>query len=163
MAFGLKSTSHQFKLHHFASFVIHPRTVSGTAVSFYISTTLPDTLTHNVSPLQPIYSYISRHPPSICASSWIPTRDPIMRIMEQLATSSCRYVVRISHLSSEMLTPTIALTFVMAPLPNSICSRCSQAGDYSETNSAYVDFGRFLTGMLVVRPPPCVLLLRYGQ
>jgi hypothetical protein len=44
----------------------------------------------------------------------------------------------------------IALTFVMAPLPNSICSRCGNAGDYSETNSAYVDFGRFLTGMFVV-------------
>jgi hypothetical protein len=44
----------------------------------------------------------------------------------------------------------IALTFVMAPLPNSICSRCGNAGDYSETNSAYIDFGRFLTGMFVV-------------
>jgi hypothetical protein len=46
----------------------------------------------------------------------------------------------------------IALTFVMAPLPNSICSRCGNAGDYSETNSAYIDFGRFLTGMFVVSP-----------
>ena len=44
-----------------------------------------------------------------------------------------------------------ALTFVMAPLPNSICSRCGRADDYSpEYNSAYIDFGRFLTGMLVV-------------
>ena len=40
----------------------------------------------------------------------------------------------------------------MAPLPNSICSRCGNAGDYSETNSAYIDFGRFLTGMFVVSP-----------
>jgi hypothetical protein len=47
----------------------------------------------------------------------------------------------------------IALTFVMAPLPNSICSRCGNAGDYSETNSAYIDFGRFLTGMFVVSSP----------
>ena len=41
----------------------------------------------------------------------------------------------------------------MAPLPNSICSRCGNAGDYSETNSAYIDFGRFLTGMFVVSHP----------
>lgn len=39
----------------------------------------------------------------------------------------------------------------MAPLPNSICSRCGRADDYSpEYNSAYIDFGRFLTGMFVV-------------
>lgn len=47
-----------------------------------------------------------------------------------------------------------ALTFVMAPLPNSICSRCGRADDYSpEYNSAYIDFGRFLTGMFVVCSP----------
>jgi hypothetical protein len=47
----------------------------------------------------------------------------------------------------------LALTFVLAPLPNSICSRCARADDLSpEFNSAYVDFGRFLTGMLVVSP-----------
>jgi hypothetical protein len=51
--------------------------------------------------------------------------------------------------SSQALTP--ALTFILAPLPNSICSRCARADDLSpEFNSAYVDFGRFLTGMLVV-------------
>jgi len=53
-----------------------------------------------------------------------------------------------------MLTPTprAALTFALAPVPNSICSRCARADDLSpEYNSAYVDFGRFLTGMLVVR------------
>ncbi len=44
-----------------------------------------------------------------------------------------------------------ALTFVLAPLPNAVCSRCAGADDISpEYNSAYTDFGRFLTGMLVV-------------
>lgn len=44
-----------------------------------------------------------------------------------------------------------ALTFVLAPLPNSICARCARADELSsEYNSAYIDFGRFLTGMLVV-------------
>lgn len=48
-----------------------------------------------------------------------------------------------------------ALTFVLAPVPNSICSRCARADDISpEYNSAYVDFGRFLTGMLVVSQTP---------
>ena len=47
--------------------------------------------------------------------------------------------------------PYTALTFVLAPLPNSICSRCARADEISpEYNSAYIDFGRFLTGMLVV-------------
>ncbi|KAL7424439.1 Vacuolar protein sorting-associated protein 55 [Cryptotrichosporon argae] len=45
----------------------------------------------------------------------------------------------------------VALTFLLAPLPNSVCARCSRADDISpEYNSAYVDFGRFLTGMLVM-------------
>lgn len=45
-----------------------------------------------------------------------------------------------------------ALTFILAPFPNWICSRCASADDLSpEFNSAYIDFGRFLTGMLVVR------------
>ncbi|CAK9780133.1 vacuolar protein sorting 55 [Cutaneotrichosporon oleaginosum] len=44
----------------------------------------------------------------------------------------------------------VAFTFVLAPLPNSICYRCARADDISpEYNSAYVDFGRFLTGVLV--------------
>ncbi|RSH86272.1 Vacuolar protein sorting-associated protein 55 [Apiotrichum porosum] len=44
----------------------------------------------------------------------------------------------------------VAFTFVLAPLPNSICARCARADDISpEYNSAYVDFGRFVTGMLV--------------
>lgn len=50
-----------------------------------------------------------------------------------------------------MLTHPPAITFVLAPLPNSICGRCARADDISpEYNSAYVDFGRFLTGVLVV-------------
>lgn len=55
----------------------------------------------------------------------------------------------VASISLCQLTP--AFTFVLAPLPNSICYRCARADDISpEYNSAYVDFGRFLTGMLVV-------------
>lgn len=46
---------------------------------------------------------------------------------------------------------TSALTFVIAPLPNSLCGRCAHADDLSpEYNSAYTDFGHWLTGALVV-------------
>ncbi|KAK1922196.1 vacuolar protein sorting 55 [Papiliotrema laurentii] len=57
----------------------------------------------------------------------------------------------------------VALTFVLAPLPNSICSRMSRADDLSsEYNSAYVDFGRFLTGMLVTTGLSLPLLLAHA-
>lgn len=45
----------------------------------------------------------------------------------------------------------VALTFVMAPLPNSICARCAGADDFSaDYNSAYVDLGNWLTSGIVV-------------
>ncbi|KAG7562207.1 hypothetical protein FFLO_02392 [Filobasidium floriforme] len=45
----------------------------------------------------------------------------------------------------------VAATFVIAPIPNSLCSRFAGADDISpEYNSSYTDFGHFLTGMLVV-------------
>ena len=86
--------------------------------------------------------------------------------MGQLAPFACRYVCPLPNVrpprapahghgreawdTESTLTQT-ALTFVLAPVPNSICSRCARADDISpEYNSAYVDFGRFLTGMLVV-------------
>lgn len=44
-----------------------------------------------------------------------------------------------------------ALTYVLAPLPNSVCSRCAGADDFSaDYNSGFVDFGNFLTGMMIV-------------
>ncbi|WWC95196.1 hypothetical protein V866_002052 [Kwoniella sp. B9012] len=58
----------------------------------------------------------------------------------------------------------VALTFVLAPLPNSICARCSRADDLSpEYNSAYVDFGRFLTGMLVTTGLSLPVLLAHSK
>lgn len=44
----------------------------------------------------------------------------------------------------------VALTFVLAPLPNAICSRRGVDDFASEGSSTYTDFGRFITGMLVV-------------
>ncbi|KIR24707.1 hypothetical protein I307_03949 [Cryptococcus deuterogattii 99/473] len=57
----------------------------------------------------------------------------------------------------------VALTFIIAPFPNWICSRCASADDLSpEYNSAYIDFGRFLTGMLVTTGLSLPLLLTHS-
>lgn len=41
-------------------------------------------------------------------------------------------------------------TYVLAPLPNWICSRCSNPDDFMESaGNSIIDFGRFLTGFLV--------------
>ncbi|KAI9884529.1 MAG: hypothetical protein M1823_003687 [Watsoniomyces obsoletus] len=45
----------------------------------------------------------------------------------------------------------VVATYVIAPLPNWICGRCSNPDDFIDNaGSALVDFGRFLTGFLVV-------------
>lgn len=45
----------------------------------------------------------------------------------------------------------VALTFVLAPVPNSLCARCAGADDFSaDYNSAYVDLGNWLTSGMVV-------------
>jgi len=45
----------------------------------------------------------------------------------------------------------VVATYVLAPLPNWICGRCSNPDDFVESSgSAVVDFGRFCTGFLVV-------------
>lgn len=42
-------------------------------------------------------------------------------------------------------------TYILAPLPNWICSRCANPDDFMESNgSALVDFGRWFTGFLVL-------------
>ncbi|KAA8913122.1 vacuolar protein sorting 55 [Sphaerosporella brunnea] len=46
----------------------------------------------------------------------------------------------------------VVATFVIAPLPNAICSRCANPDDFIEegSSSGFVDLGRFFTGFLVV-------------
>ena len=42
-------------------------------------------------------------------------------------------------------------TYVVAPLPNWIASRCANPDDFIESNSgAWIDLGRFATGFLVL-------------
>ncbi|CRG88834.1 hypothetical protein PISL3812_05869 [Talaromyces islandicus] len=45
----------------------------------------------------------------------------------------------------------VVATYIIAPLPNWICSQCGNPDDFIESSgSAVVDFGRFLTGFLVL-------------
>jgi len=45
----------------------------------------------------------------------------------------------------------VVATYVVAPLPNWICGRAANPEDFMESSgSGIVDFGRFLTGFLVV-------------
>ncbi|KAH6684722.1 vacuolar protein sorting 55 [Halenospora varia] len=46
----------------------------------------------------------------------------------------------------------VVATYVLAPLPNFICGRCANPDDFGNESSgnAIVDFGRFLTGFLVL-------------
>ncbi|KAI0124332.1 vacuolar protein sorting 55 [Xylariales sp. AK1849] len=44
----------------------------------------------------------------------------------------------------------VVATFVLAPLPNWICSRCANPDDFESSSNAVLDLGRFCTGFLVV-------------
>ena len=45
----------------------------------------------------------------------------------------------------------VVATYVVAPLPNWICSRAANPDDFMESSgSGIIDFGRFLTGFLVI-------------
>ena len=60
-------------------------------------------------------------------------------------------VILSSALWHNYLPLLVVATYVLAPLPNWICSRCSNPDDFMESSgSAVLDFGRFCTGFLVV-------------
>lgn len=46
----------------------------------------------------------------------------------------------------------VVATYVIAPIPNWICSRCANPDDFVESagGAAIIDLGRFCTGFLVV-------------
>ncbi|KAL8945824.1 MAG: hypothetical protein Q9222_007689 [Ikaeria aurantiellina] len=60
-------------------------------------------------------------------------------------------VILSSALWRNYLPLLVVATYVLAPLPNWVCSRCSNPDDFMESSgNAVVDFGRFCTGFLVV-------------
>lgn len=45
----------------------------------------------------------------------------------------------------------VVATYVLAPIPNWVCSRCTNPDDFGEgSGSAVLDLGRFCTGFMVV-------------
>ncbi|PSS00832.1 vacuolar protein sorting 55 [Coniella lustricola] len=44
----------------------------------------------------------------------------------------------------------VVATYVIAPLPNWICSRCSNPDDFDSSGTAVLDLGRFCTGFFVL-------------
>ncbi|KAI5803434.1 vacuolar protein sorting 55 [Peziza echinospora] len=61
-------------------------------------------------------------------------------------------VILSSALFSNYLPLLVVGTYVIAPIPNALCGRYSDPNDFNTEGdgSAVVDFGRFLTGFLVV-------------
>ncbi|KAL9623330.1 MAG: hypothetical protein Q9160_002437 [Pyrenula sp. 1 TL-2023] len=60
-------------------------------------------------------------------------------------------VILSSALWHNYLPLLVVATYVAAPLPNWICSRCANPDDFMESaGNAIIDFGRFCTGFLVV-------------
>jgi hypothetical protein len=57
----------------------------------------------------------------------------------------------------------VVATYVLAPLPNWICGRCSSPDDFGESGgNAVVDFGRFCTGFLVLMGIALPVLLAHS-
>ncbi|UDD57791.1 hypothetical protein AFCA_005278 [Aspergillus flavus] len=60
-------------------------------------------------------------------------------------------VILSSALWHNFLPLIVVATYVVAPLPNWICSRCANPDDFMDSSgNAAADFGRFLTGFLVL-------------
>ncbi|KAF2464619.1 vacuolar protein sorting 55 [Lindgomyces ingoldianus] len=60
-------------------------------------------------------------------------------------------VILSAALYHNYLTLLVVATYVIAPLPNWICGRAANPDDFMESSgSGVIDFGRFLTGFLVV-------------
>ncbi|RMJ26860.1 hypothetical protein PHISP_02293 [Aspergillus sp. HF37] len=60
-------------------------------------------------------------------------------------------VILSSALWHNFLPLIVVATYVVAPLPNWICARCANPDDFMDSSgNAAVDFGRFITGFLVL-------------
>jgi hypothetical protein len=75
-------------------------------------------------------------------------------------------VILSSALWQNYLPLLVVATYVAAPLPNWLCGKAASQDDFMETGGhGLVDFGRFLTGFLVIMgigtslPPPVPTLV----
>lgn len=91
------------------------------------------------------------------------TRGPLVHAWTNNLTSTTQIlaigfllVILSSALFHNYLPLLVVATYVIAPLPNWVCARCANPDDFIDSSGgggpsgAAVDFGRFLTGFLVV-------------
>lgn len=100
--------------------------------------------TDNQSTLPP---RLPTNPPQSTTNTTPPLPPQILAIGFLLVILSC-------SLYPSRLPLLVAATYVLAPLPNFICAKCASPDDFISSEGggggAVVDFGRFLTGFLVV-------------
>ncbi|RPA87522.1 vacuolar protein sorting 55 [Ascobolus immersus RN42] len=74
-------------------------------------------------------------------------------------------VILSSALFQNYLPLLVVATYVLAPLPNAIAGRCSQPDDIlgDGNGGGIVDFGRFMTGFLVVMGVALPVLFAHCQ
>jgi Vacuolar protein sorting 55 len=85
----------------------------------------------------------------VCSSSaqLLPNRSNVSQVL----AIGFLLVILSSALFHNYLPLLVVATYVIAPLPNWICGRCSNPDDFMENaGNAVIDFGRFCTGFLVV-------------
>lgn len=95
----------------------------------------------------------------------LPSLLPSLRVLTLRSTLVCSAIIFLSislaigflliilscALFANWLPLLVALLYVLAPLPNSLCARCAGADDFSaDYNSAYLDFGHWLTAATAV-------------
>ncbi|KIW71569.1 hypothetical protein PV04_03716 [Phialophora macrospora] len=72
-------------------------------------------------------------------------------------------VILSAALFHNFLTLLVVATYVLAPVPNWIASRCANPDDFIESNSgAWIDLGRFATGFLVLMGIALPVLLAHS-
>jgi len=73
-------------------------------------------------------------------------------------------VILSSALFSNYYPLFVVATFLLAPLPNAICPRCSNPDDFIDgAGNGVLDFGKFLTGFFVVMGIALPVLLAHSD
>lgn len=97
--------------------------------------------------------YTDHHRPFICLcpfSSLCHLFHSILILLQVLAIGFL-LVILSAALWQNYLPLLVVATYVIAPLPNWACGKAANRDDFMESGgSGFVDFGRFLTGFLVV-------------
>jgi hypothetical protein len=90
-----------------------------------------------------------RNEPRICITH---LSGPIQANQKQVLAIGFLLVILSSALYQNYLPLLVVATYVLAPLPNAIAGRCSQPDDIlgDGNGGGVVDFGRFMTGFLVI-------------